>query len=189
MNIFEDFIHKYSRLPTENDPDYLEMLHMSKYRIMDVPDFKPGKCSNCGSSKNDGRKYVDFGLQVDWHGTVYLCGTCVRDIANNMGAFDEMKKELDTVVSRGAEIEEMHRKGEKLHELVVKTYSEFEEFYGTLHSVREPALEHDPNSNPSMGDEETAGKPRTNPPKPRTSQSNSSGGLKILPNLTDILPD
>src|SRR3954466_860008 len=94
QRVFHAFVKKYGKLPTEIDPDYLEMLRMSRYRILDVPDVAPAKCANCGSSKNDGRKYVDFGLQVDWYGVVYFCGLCLADIARDMGLFKQVEKAL-----------------------------------------------------------------------------------------------
>lgn len=93
-DLVDKFVNRYGRLPTEIDRDYLEMLRMSKYRIKDVPDLPPGKCANCGSSKGDGRKYVDFGLDVPWYGIVWLCSLCLKDIGHNAGIFVELEEEL-----------------------------------------------------------------------------------------------
>lgn len=189
MNVFDAFVHKYSRLPTETDPDYLEMLRMTKYRIMDVPDFSPGKCANCGSSKNDGRKYIDFGLQVDWYGTVYLCGTCIHDISSNMGLFEKIEEELHDLRQQASEIEELHHKGEKLHEFVVKTYDEFEEFYGNLSARRESDLESNSDESTSVGTDETASEPTPNITKPRTAKQNTSRRSENVRSLADLLND
>src|SRR5688500_3188971 len=89
----EKFHNKYGRLPTENDPDYLEMLKMSKFRILSKPDSSPGKCASCGGFKEDGRKYVDFGLYVDWYGTVLLCSLCAKEMAEVLGFIQEINQE------------------------------------------------------------------------------------------------
>jgi hypothetical protein len=127
--VIEAFVLKYSRLPTERDPDYLEMLRMSKYRVLAVPDFSPGNCANCGASKNDGRKYVDFGLQIEWYGTVYLCGDCLHDISDTMGLFEKQNEKVLHLEERLATMEEIHSRGEALHELVNRTHEEFEKYY------------------------------------------------------------
>ena len=94
-SLLERFVNRYGRLPTEVDPDYLEMLNMSKYRRLAVPDFAPGKCANCGSSRTNDREYLDFGLQVDWYGTVYLCSLCIADMAKTLGLYAAMEDERE----------------------------------------------------------------------------------------------
>ena len=132
---FDRFIRKYGILPTEVDPDYLELVRMGKYRILDVPDVAPGKCSNCGSSKNDGRKYVDIGLHIDWYGALYLCSPCLHDIADSAGIFEEMRTKLEQAEAEGDFVSHLKQKGEELHDTVIKTFKEFEEFYVDLHSI------------------------------------------------------
>lgn len=116
-DLVDKFTQRFGRIPTETDPDYLEMLRMSKYRIMKVPDVQPGKCANCGASKADGRSYVDFGLDIPWHGCVFLCSLCIQDITRNVGGYDELEAEVEdqrnqiidlkfSVLSKGAELRE-----------------------------------------------------------------------------------
>lgn len=128
-DLMEDFVARYGRLPTEVDPDYLEMLRMSKYRIVEIPDFKPHKCGNCGSSKQDGRKYVDFGLEIDWYGTLYLCGLCLHDVAQHMGLFEALADRVDNAECDLNEARQLLETGGELHERVTKTLKEFEDFY------------------------------------------------------------
>ena len=183
-SLVDRFAEQYNRLPTETDPDYLEMLRMSKYRIIDVPDFTPHKCANCGASKNDGRKYIDFGNQIDWYGTMYLCGHCVHDIADNMGMFDSLRKELEEAANKGVEVEELLNKGEKLHEHVVKTYKEFEDFYAHVHSSDDSSSS---DGSDSLGNEEAAPESNVNQPKPRATKSTTVSGSKDIRSLTDLL--
>lgn len=187
-SLVDRFIHKYGRLPTEVDPDYLEMLHMSKYQISDVPMFKPGKCANCGSSKNDGRKYVDFGLEVDWYGTVFLCGHCLTDVANAMGLFDDLKRQLTDLQVDRNNAEELQEQGEALHETVISTFKEFENYYDrlSLHT----AGNHTPSDiTPSVVPDETTVEPGIDETKPRPVKSTSGSRRTNLRSLTDLLDE
>lgn len=182
--VVERFVQKFGRLPTEYDPDYWEMLRMSKYRILDVPDMKPGKCANCGSSKNDGRKYIDFGLDVDWYGIVYICGMCLNDIARAMGLFVEVEKKLKTVTSGLEEISSLEGRGKELEEKVLSTFEEVREYFDYLHSLRNDNV---PNSNPSLDSSEESSKPGTDSTKQGTTKSSSSGGSEGLLSLAELL--
>lgn len=51
---------------------------------MDRPDMLPGKCSLCGGMQYDGRKWIDFGLSIDWYGVVYLCTFCFKEIKDQI---------------------------------------------------------------------------------------------------------
>lgn len=44
----------------------------------------PGKCAGCGGFT--GRRFIDFGLELDYYGVVYLClETCFTEVANQIG--------------------------------------------------------------------------------------------------------
>jgi hypothetical protein len=44
----------------------------------------PGKCAGCGGFTN--RRFIDFGLELDFYGVVYLClETCFTEVANQIG--------------------------------------------------------------------------------------------------------
>lgn len=131
----KQFFERYGRLPTEFDPDYLEMLNMSKYKISDVPPYPPTKCANCGTSKNDGRKYIDFDLTVDWYGVVYICGFCLKDISSAMGLFEEYEADLAVAKEQMDEVVSTHERGEELLEKMLQVNKEFESF-ANLHSIR-----------------------------------------------------
>jgi hypothetical protein len=187
--VFNKFVHKYGRLPTEFDPDYLEMLRMSKYIIVDVPRMQPGKCANCGASKNDGRKYVDFGLQVDWYGTVYLCGTCLHDVSNEMGLFNEIEQKLSLVIDMDERLAALKNQGVELHETVVKTFKEFENFYVSLHSSgvdSNPEPDSSGNSDTIIDEADTGG-PSTNEAESGSTKPTSGRGSKNSRSLTDLL--
>lgn len=132
MNLVERFTQRYGRVPTEFDRDYLEMLRMSKYRILTVPDIKPGKCANCGSSKEDGRGYVDFGLEVDWYGIVFLCGHCLFDIVRQMGLIRPLEDQISNLTDKLLKIKQNDSRGVDLRDNFLKIFKEVQNYISTL---------------------------------------------------------
>jgi hypothetical protein len=185
-SLVDRFIARYGRLPTEVDPDYLEMLQMTKYIILDAPAVSPGKCANCGSSKNDGRKYIDFGLQVDWYGAVYLCGHCLNDIAKAMGLFEVLETSLLNLVAENEKLLKVQDRGVELHALVTETSNAVKEYYDSLSSVGPSST-----PDPAPGVELDAGhiKPSTDSAKSRTVKSAPGAGSKNIRSLADLLED
>jgi len=183
-SLVDRFIIKYGRLPTEIDPDYLEMLRMSKYRVLDVPDVSPGKCGNCGASKNDGRRYIDIGLQIEWYGAMYLCGSCLLDIANTMGLFKDLETKLEEAEAKFEAVKGLQEKGEELHETVMRTARDLEAFYAGIHPLGNNSS---PDSTPSVVFDEAAAESRINENESRTSKQNSSSGRKDFRSLTELL--
>lgn len=54
----------------------------SRIQILDRPVAAPGKCIVCSAVDSDsGRKFVDFGEQIDWYGAVYFCTFCINELA------------------------------------------------------------------------------------------------------------
>lgn len=189
MNLVDKFIHKYSRLPTERDPDYLEMLRMSKYTIEDVPYFAPGKCANCGASKNDGRRYINIGLDLEWYGFVYFCGECIKDIANTMGLFDNLSKQLYEKEGEIAILRTKLDQGVELPEKLVKVWEEFKEYYASLHPIGNDVS---PNTSSMVDIEQPAKVPAISEQaitsaKSRTSKSTTGSRSKDLPSLAELL--
>jgi hypothetical protein len=192
-SVYDMFVQKYSRLPTEVDPDYLEMLRMSKYHIEDVPMYKPGKCGNCGSSKNDGRKYVDFGLELDWYGTVYLCGLCLRDVAQTMGLFKDLENALMQAEMKNVARNDLQEQGVELHDKVVQAFKEFEEFYA---DVSASSVDNNIVAYPGPDTVEATSEPGTNQTesksnatKSRTTKSSASSGRQNIRSLAELLED
>lgn len=69
---------------TESVTTYAQ-LESSRIKILDAPILNPGTCALCGASRNDDRKYVDFGLTVDYIGVIYFCTFCMTELANRIG--------------------------------------------------------------------------------------------------------
>jgi hypothetical protein len=183
-SLVDRFIHKYGRLPTEFDSDYLEMLRMSKYRVKDVPDVQPGKCANCGASKNDGRKYVDFGLHVDWYGAVFICSLCLKEVVSESGIFDHVQEDLRNAKAALITSKNMQEQGVEIYEKFIKTFREFEEYYASLHSLGNDS---NVDSSIGVGADEATSKPTVTATKPRTVKSSPVPGSTNLPSLADLL--
>lgn len=192
MNLHDQFMQRFGRPPTEFDPDYREMLNMSKYRILDIPDKKQAKCANCGSTKKDGRKYVDFGLEVDWYGIVYLCSLCMLDIANNMGLFNKADEQIVQLRHEKASlINLLLAQGDNLEHKLENLMEEVKEYFVALRTVRdgEPV---DPSiilgDNPPSGAENITKSDRTSgETEQRTTESSAGSGLKNVSSLTELL--
>lgn len=135
MNLLDKFVEKYGRLPTEFDPDYLEMLRMSKYRVMPVPDQQPGKCANCGASKPDGRSYADFGLLIPWYGTVFLCSICITDIARNVGSFKSIEGDLKFAQEHAIATQNLWDLGKELENKINEAFEGVKEYFDRLRSL------------------------------------------------------
>lgn len=164
---------------------------MSKYRIEDVPRTQPGKCANCGASKNDGRRYVDFGLLVDWYGTVYLCGECLHDVASEMGLFNDLEQELAEVKERVQSGEALSEEGVRIYSALVSDFEGLKAYYADLHSVRDDTipdtgvvLDTDTSSNESRVD---STEPISNEPERRVVKSSSSSRSKNVPSLAELI--
>jgi hypothetical protein len=163
---------------------------MTKYRILAVPDVAPAECANCGSSKNDGRGYIDFGLQIDWHGVVYLCGNCLFDIAKAMRLFEKIEKELEDARSKIASLEGFREEGEQLHEGVRNSINSLREYYERIYTHNISFNSGDPNSGSSVdvGANETAStEPTVNESEQGTTKQTTSSRRKNVPSLTELL--
>lgn len=186
-SLMKQFIEQYGRLPTEFDKDYLEMLRMTKYKILDAPYYKPAKCANCGSTKVDGRKYVDFGLEIDWYGIIYLCSLCLGDVVKNLGVLEPLHKEIASLTKRlsiqqlesNLVIEGLKKKIQSFEE-VSEHFAELRSSGNYTDSDRSGGME----STESGIEETTSGSAATS--KQLTKQTTVSGSSNI-PSLTKLL--
>ncbi len=180
----EKFIQKYGRLPTEYDPDYLEMLHMGKFRILDVPDVSPGKCSNCGASKQDGRRYIDIGLHIDWYGAFYLCGLCLNELAEAMGLYAHLKDDIAELRSQLEAENNLWDQGFQLRETVTHLFEEFEEFYANLPYV---SVDDNPDNFPAVDSKESNSEQGISEAESGTTKSSASSRSKNVRGLADLI--
>ncbi len=192
-DLLDKFVQRFGRLPTETDPDYLEMLRMSKYRVLPVADTQPGKCANCGASKRDGRSYVDFGLDIPWFGTIYLCSLCLEDIARNVGLFDSLNKRLNEADERADKNAALLAKGEELRVALTNGFEGVREYFDTV-GVRTTGNDSSPDSSAVLDDytpsDRAAAGESTRPAneaKQRAVKPAPSSGSKDLLSLTERL--
>lgn len=164
---------------------------MSKYRILDTPDIETSKCANCGSCKNDGRKYIDFGLHVDWFGAVFLCGRCLQDIAQSMGLFKQLEDRLAIANDSLLKIRNVQQQGVDLRADLLQTFGEVQKYFADLRITGDDPI---PNTSTSVVTESPTTesgtdkvKSGTDATKPRPVKSTSSSGSKNLPSLADLL--
>lgn len=54
-----------------------------RVQVIDYPTALPSKCAICGASPtpDDPRRWVDFGLSLEFYGVVYFCTFCVANVA------------------------------------------------------------------------------------------------------------
>lgn len=189
---FDMYVRMYNgKLPTENDPNYLELLKMSKYRILQVPDVQPGKCANCGASKNDGRRYIDIGLDIQWYGALMLCGLCLKDIATEFGLFKDLEHKLEVLQSEYTKTLEIEESGMLLQKKLLQGFEEVKDYYSKLHSLGNDSSSYSgsvgiPDEKPSVETKSGSDKP-TRASNTRASKPPSSSGPKDLRSLTDII--
>ncbi|MGH7792162.1 MAG: hypothetical protein ACREOB_07575 [Thermodesulfobacteriota bacterium] len=93
--------------------------------VHERPELQPFKCASCGSGKNDGRGYIDFGLDfIEFYGVIYLCGTCFEETAKMMEYIEKDKlteaEQLNTKLT--SEVEDMEHELERLKH-VIDSYS------------------------------------------------------------------
>ncbi len=181
------------KLPTERDPRYLEILNMSKYRILALPDVGPAlKCANCGCGRNDGRGYIDFGLQVDWYGVVYLCTECLRDIAEKAGLFRSLELKILQLEEEVKERTVDRLTLKNFEATVLRTFEEVNNRFVSLHSVGDGSTSDSPidvvpDEDKQTESDVTGADSGTEKPEQPTSKSSTVSGRKDVPELADLL--
>lgn len=75
---------------------------LSRIKVIEgYPPVLPHKCAVCGTSESG--IYLDFGLDLDFYGTVYLClMNCFTEAANTVGYYSE--KQYGEVIARNDEL-------------------------------------------------------------------------------------
>lgn len=192
MDLVTKFMQLYGRPPTEFDSDYLEMLRMSKYRIIARPDVKPAKCANCGSSKEDGRQYIDFGLEIDWYGCVFICTLCLQDVAKETGLFKSYEVRIEKLLVSLLQIDDLKKQGDTVREDILNTFKEVQDYFSNLKSIsvdsptdQPPSVDNDtPEPNKSAADSDES---KTDRSEPKPAKSTSVSGSKNISSLAELL--
>lgn len=194
--LFQYFVQKYGRLPTEVDPDWLELLRMSKYRILAVPDVQPGKCANCGSTKQDGRKYIDVGLHIEWYGALFFCSLCMHELAKALGLFEKQDRELLELREKLAARNFLELQSSRLEETILHTFEEVKTYFndvradgGSTPVDRTSNVESDKTAADESGitKETSGGDSLSKDTESGTTESDSIPRRENFPKLTDLL--
>lgn len=65
-----------------------------RFQVLDANNLKlPGTCIICGYG-GDGRKYIDFSVQVRKYGRIYFCTECFKDC--EISVFRALSSDSDT---------------------------------------------------------------------------------------------
>jgi hypothetical protein len=102
-----------------------------------------------------------------------------------MGLFKELEEKLEAVINDRVAALSLQSQGERLYDNFAAMFKEFEEYYASLHSIRDdtPITASD-----SMASNETASdREGSVKAKPRTTKSTSSSGSKNVSSLADLL--
>lgn len=186
MHPYDIFIKIYGRLPTERDPRYLELVRMTKYRITDIPDTQPGKCSNCGGFSRDGRKYVDIGVEVEFYGILMFCSLCVADIARTLGLFKAHEIKILQLEEEVSRLKTQSIDAEELKNTVLQTYEKVKSVFDNSSGTPDVTAT-DATSVESVEQNVTESDRKIDTAKSRLTQSPTKSGSKNLPSLTEFL--
>lgn len=92
---------------------------LSRFQIVEGnPPHLPHKCSVCGSISGT---FIDFGLDLEFYGTVYLClDNCIRQLANELGyrSPSQHKLALDAVEEQRSRANGLEDKVKDLEDVV-----------------------------------------------------------------------
>jgi hypothetical protein len=81
----------------------LDQQGSNKIQISEHANVAPNKCANCSfSGREPGRYFIDFGVDLEFYGTVYLCTSCFAECANIIGWISPA--EADRLKLRDAEL-------------------------------------------------------------------------------------
>lgn len=70
-----------------------------RVQVLDNPMGPPGKCIICGNGADKDRKWIDFGVTVDFLGAVYICSLCIDEVCNalNYASPEQTSKMLSQI--------------------------------------------------------------------------------------------
>lgn len=100
------------------------------YRVVETPQALPGECFLCGSSKREA--FLDTNINIEFHGAVYLCQTCVEEIAAYFGmASSKRTSHLEERSEHlASQVYEFQKENERLRQLV-DGFTYLSEFHST----------------------------------------------------------
>lgn len=81
----------------------LDQQGSNKIQVTEHANVAPNKCANCSfSGREPGRYFIDFGVDLEFYGTIYLCTGCFAECANILGWISPER--ADKLLLRDAEL-------------------------------------------------------------------------------------
>jgi hypothetical protein len=67
--------------------------------VKGTPPCSPGVCVVCGNPGDSNSRFIDFGFDLDFYGSIYFCENCIHEVVGLLGLVpvDRLNSALDTV--------------------------------------------------------------------------------------------
>jgi len=108
-----------------------------RFKVLPGPANLPGSCGCCGAVN---REVVDFGLDIRFFGTLYLCKDCLTEAASRIGMVPEARlqdnqRETDQIVWAYLDAHKLKVITDEQHRLLVSAMDGLSDFAhgGSLH--------------------------------------------------------
>ncbi len=73
-------------------PEEVQYQQLCKFQVVkDNQLIAPGKCAGCGKISGD---FVDIGLELDFYGVVYICVSCMVEVANQLQYYSPVQQKI-----------------------------------------------------------------------------------------------
>ena len=102
-----------------------------RIKLLSNPDALPAKCAICGYPGGDQRKFVDFGLDIDYYGVIYLCTDCMNEIAVGIGYL--LPEVVTKITAENELLKEALKVAQADQEILYELRTHLGLFSGTIH--------------------------------------------------------
>jgi len=163
----------------------------SRFQVLEQPLSAPAKCAFCGIGHNDeGRRlFIDTSLDLDFYGVVYMCSTCLNEIAESLGYISNDKWDGLRLKTQYLNEENNNLKGENEGlRVAVSSLSNHRCYQSTLPEPSDVELKEDPTyEDPTGGITKGVEPEESNPDEPNSESglSNVRGTSKPKPGKAD----
>lgn len=138
----------------------LDQQGSNKVQITASPQVAPHKCINCGfSGMAENRYFIDFGVDIEYYGTLLLCSDCFGETANILGWITPKRASAySEVIDRLTDEVVALRTIEDLYDTIVAAVRPVLGFHDTINNLPPDADSDDENSDDEQGqsDSDTA---------------------------------
>lgn len=97
----------------------IEKVSMGRFQVFDQPIAVPGNCIVCGSVGDNKRKFVDFGITLEFTGVVYFCTFCLSELSEAMGfvSREQLDEAIEVIKKKNEELKELADECERLRSI------------------------------------------------------------------------